>query len=59
MRLALVILTVALLGLEACKFNSSDKKVLPIYGNRRPVSKKVDGKTVIDTLYKRFRNSIP
>ena len=36
---------------NACKFNSADKKTLPIYGERRPVSKIVNGQTVVDTLY--------
>ncbi len=35
----------------ACKFNTSDKKVLPIYGNRQPVTKMVNGKSVTDTVY--------
>jgi protein SCO1/2 len=35
----------------ACKFNASDKKVLPIYGNRQPVTKMVNGKSVTDTVY--------
>jgi len=34
----------------ACKFNS-DNKTLPIYGNRSPVTKTVNGQTVIDTIY--------
>lgn len=36
---------------NACKFNSSDKKTLPIYGNRQPVTKVVNGQTVTDTVY--------
>src|ERR1700761_8596156 len=35
---------------NACKFNSSSK-TLPIYGNRQPVTKTLDGKTVTDTAY--------
>jgi protein SCO1/2 len=35
---------------NACKFNTA-QKTLPIYGNRQPVTKTVDGKTVTDTLY--------
>ena len=35
---------------NACKFNDS-KKVLPILGNRRTVSKAVNGQTVVDTIY--------
>ena len=48
-KLALGIVIVVLWS--ACKFNSGDKKTLPIYGNRVPVTKTVDGKTVIDTIY--------
>jgi protein SCO1/2 len=48
-RLALIILVVSFCS--ACKFNSSDKKVLPIYGNRKPVTKVVNGKSITDTLY--------
>jgi len=36
---------------SSCKLNSGDKKVLPIYGNRKPITKTVDGKTVTDTIY--------
>jgi protein SCO1/2 len=35
---------------NACKFNETNK-TLPIYGNRSPVTKTVDGKTVTDTIY--------
>jgi protein SCO1/2 len=35
--------------ITACK--QPDKKLLPIYGNRQPVTKTVDGKTQVDTLY--------
>jgi protein SCO1/2 len=35
---------------NACKFNETNK-TLPIYGNRSPVTKTVDGKTVTDTVY--------
>lgn len=34
---------------NACKFN--DQKTLPIYGNRTPVTKTVDGNKVTDTIY--------
>jgi len=34
----------------ACKFNG-EKKNLPIYGNRQPVAKTVNGKMVTDTIY--------
>jgi protein SCO1/2 len=37
-------------ALSACKSNSG-KKYLPIFGNKQPVTKTVDGKTVTDTLY--------
>ena len=33
----------------ACKFNNN--KTLPVYGNRQPVVKTVNGQTVTDTLY--------
>jgi protein SCO1/2 len=36
---------------SACKFNENDKKVLPIYGNRRLITKTIDGKTITDTIY--------
>ncbi|HTD39522.1 MAG TPA: SCO family protein [Mucilaginibacter sp.] len=36
---------------SACKSNSTDKKALPIYGNRTPVTKMVNGKQVTDTIY--------
>lgn len=48
-KLVLGVVIVVLWG--ACKFNSGDKKTLPIYGNRVPVTKTVDGKTVTDTIY--------
>jgi protein SCO1/2 len=35
----------------ACKPGSGDKTELPIYGNRQPVTKSVNGKSVTDTLY--------
>jgi len=34
----------------ACKFNAGNKP-LPIYGNRQPVTKTVNGQTVTDTVY--------
>jgi len=37
------------LALGACKLNSN--KTLPIYGNREPVTKVVNGQTVSDTIY--------
>ncbi|HTD98037.1 MAG TPA: SCO family protein [Mucilaginibacter sp.] len=48
-KLALGFLAVVLWS--ACKFNAGDKNVLPIYGNRKPITKTVDGKTVTDTIY--------
>jgi protein SCO1/2 len=35
----------------ACKPGFGDKKTLPIYGNRQPVIKTINGKSVTDTLY--------
>jgi len=40
-----------ILLLNACRFNTNDKKILPIYGNRQPVTKTVNGATVTDTIY--------
>lgn len=45
----LVLIVVALCS--SCKLSPGDKKTLPIYGNRQPVTKTVDGKTVTDTIY--------
>jgi protein SCO1/2 len=42
---------IILLLFNACKFNSNDKKTLPIYGERHPVTKVVNGQTVVDTDY--------
>ncbi|GAA4102283.1 SCO family protein [Mucilaginibacter panaciglaebae] len=36
---------------SACKFNSADNNKLPVYGNRTPVTKTVNGKTATDTVY--------
>jgi len=47
-RLISAIGLVLLIG--ACKLNG-DKKTLPIYGNRKAVTKTVNGQTVTDTLY--------
>lgn len=41
-------LALAALGFSSCQSNT---KTLPIYGQREPVEKIVDGKTVTDTLY--------
>ncbi len=40
----------AILLWSACESNSG-KKTLPIYGNRKPITKTVDGKQVTDTIY--------
>jgi len=40
----------AVLLYAACKFNA-DKKTLPIYGERQPVTKTVNGQTITDTVY--------
>lgn len=42
------LLAVLLSGIFAC--SSSDRK-LPIYGERTPVEKEIDGKKVVDTVY--------
>jgi protein SCO1/2 len=42
---------IAIVLLSACKFNTNEKQVLPIYGNRQPVTKTVNGKTITDTVY--------
>lgn len=39
----------ALLAFTACKNNQT--RVLPIYGDRQPITKMVDGKQVTDTVY--------
>jgi protein SCO1/2 len=36
---------------NACKFGSGDKKMLPVYGSREPVTKTINGKTITDTIY--------
>ncbi|HVV55493.1 MAG TPA: SCO family protein [Mucilaginibacter sp.] len=36
---------------SACKFNSNDKKILPIYGSRKTATRVVNGKTETDTIY--------
>ncbi|MDB5109726.1 MAG: hypothetical protein JWR67_840 [Mucilaginibacter sp.] len=41
---------VVMLLWNACKFNDN-KKTLPIYGNRQPVTKTINGQTVTDTIY--------
>jgi protein SCO1/2 len=37
--------------LASCGQSNTDKKILPIYGERHPVTKTVDGKQVTDTVY--------
>ncbi|WP_454802571.1 SCO family protein [Mucilaginibacter phyllosphaerae] len=37
--------------ITACKFSSADKPSLPIMGNREAVTKTVNGKKVVDTVY--------
>jgi len=45
-----LIYLIAGLGMLGACHNADDKK-LPIFGNRQPVTKTVDGKTEVDTLY--------
>jgi protein SCO1/2 len=45
---------IILLAFAACTNKNNDKK-LPIYGERQPITKTVDGKQVTDTVY----NTIP
>ena len=47
----LVITLLCIVSLAACKLSSGDKKTLPIYGNRKPITKTVDSKPVTDTIY--------
>ncbi|MFD0764859.1 SCO family protein [Mucilaginibacter lutimaris] len=47
----LAALALIALAFSACKFNSADKITLPIMGNREAVTKTVNGKTVVDTVY--------
>jgi protein SCO1/2 len=46
----LILPVVALLALAACN-NKNNTAKLPIYGNRQPITKTVDGKPVTDTVY--------
>ncbi|MFD1255467.1 SCO family protein [Mucilaginibacter terrae] len=41
----------SLLLCSSCTTNSHSNSILPIYGNREPVTKTVNGKTVTDTIY--------
>ena len=50
MRNSLIIGFAVILLWSACK-SGSDKTKLPIYGNRAPVTKMVNGKQVTDTIY--------
>src|SRR5476651_2181389 len=36
---------------NACKFNDNSNKLLPILGNRKAVTKVVNGQSVTDTIY--------
>src|ERR1700759_72750 len=47
----LVLGVLIVVAYSACKFNTGSNKALPIYGNRKPISKTVNGKTVTDTIY--------
>jgi len=42
-------IALAVIFLQSCKSTSDSK--LPILGNREPIEKTVDGKTVVDTIY--------
>ncbi|RYF91980.1 MAG: SCO family protein [Chitinophagaceae bacterium] len=46
---SLILLAIALCVLQSCSTSSESK--LPILGERAPVEKTVDGKTVVDTVY--------
>ncbi|MFD0794101.1 SCO family protein [Mucilaginibacter litoreus] len=45
------LLTILVLATTACKFNNTDKPTLPILGQREAVTKTVNGKQVVDTVY--------
>jgi protein SCO1/2 len=47
----LIGLALIIIAFSACKFNSADKPKLPIMGNRDAVTKTVNGKQVVDTVY--------
>ena len=47
----LIGLALIVLAFNACKFNDADKPKLPIMGNREAVTKTVNGKEVVDTVY--------
>ncbi|GAB3904604.1 SCO family protein [Mucilaginibacter boryungensis] len=50
MKRAIIILSGIAIAISACK--SGTNNALPILGNRTPVTKTVNGKTVTDTIYK-------
>ncbi|MBD1392230.1 SCO family protein [Mucilaginibacter glaciei] len=45
------LLFITLILFSACKFNAAETPKLPIYGNRDTVSKMVNGKMVVDSVY--------
>jgi len=45
----LLFIAFAVISLQSCKSPSDSK--LPILGNREPIERTVDGKTVVDTIY--------
>jgi protein SCO1/2 len=45
----LLFIALAVISLQSCKSPSDSK--LPILGNREPIERTVDGKTVVDTIY--------
>ncbi|MVZ67492.1 SCO family protein [Sphingobacterium sp. DK4209] len=47
------LISILLSGLFSC---SSNERKLPIYGERTPVEKEVDGKKIVDTLYQTIPN---
>lgn len=47
----LIGLALIAIAFTACKFNDADKPKLPIMGNRDAVTKTVNGKEVVDTVY--------
>ncbi|WP_374948181.1 SCO family protein [Mucilaginibacter sp.] len=51
MKYCKIILFISLAAFTACKFNASETAKLPIYGNRDTVSKMVNGKLVVDSVY--------
>src|SRR5580700_2026533 len=43
---------ISLVTAMLCSCSNPDREKLPILGNRQPVEKTVDGKVVVDTVYK-------